>query len=306
MATQQITRRPAHRKGKRRAGLSSYLFLFPYLVFLAAFGLGPAIYAIIISFTNTMSDSLQFNGLTNYISTVQDFRFWPAMGDVLLFVVIWLPMLLIITTGLALLLHARPGRFSSAMRLVYFLPGAITGAANVVLWIFMLDPQLSPFGVVLRALGFKQISDIFGTNLTIVFALMAFSTAAGTWIVVTFGAFQSISPEIMEAARIDGCGGIQSAFRIKIPLISRYIIYAGILNFTAGLQLVVEPLFLSQAGYPVTPDPWTPNLLATQTYVNQLGNFGAGAAISMWLLIIALIGALFLIFKTDFFKIDIS
>ncbi len=289
---------------QRKNTLFSYLFLSPYLLVLLLFGLIPALYSIIISFQDTTSDN-HFVGLANYLSTFQDYRFVPAFEDVLFYVLLWLPIMTVGTVVLALLLHARANRLSSLIRLIYYLPGAVTGSVNVLLWIFMLDPQISPFGVVLRLLGMQTSASFVNFNLALIFAIMAFATGAGSWIVVMYGAFENISAEVTEAAKIDGCNIVQASWYIKLPMISRYVIYSVILSFTAGLQIYVEPAFLGQAGLPVSPTPWSINQLAL-TYVSKLGNYGAAAAISMWLFVVSLIAALFIIFKTKFFQIDVN
>ena len=51
---------------------------------------------------------------------------------------------LVFVVGLALLLHGRASLASSTFRFVYYLPGALAGAAAVLLWLFVLDPTVSP------------------------------------------------------------------------------------------------------------------------------------------------------------------
>ena len=91
------------------------------------------------------------------------------------------------------------------MRLIYFLPGAVSGSAAVLLWYFMLDPQLSPFGGVLKAMGWQNSNDVFtGSHLAPIFALVAFTTGVGSWVVIMFGALQAIPVDVLEAARMGG------------------------------------------------------------------------------------------------------
>ena len=283
-----------------------YLFALPYAILLLLFGIGPTLYALVISFSDPNSDAFSFNGLTNYITAFKDFRFASSFGNVSLYLIIWLPVTVLGVLLLALLLHARSGWFSSTMRLVYYLPGAIVGSASVLLWVFMLDPQISPIAPLLHALGFKIVRDALDTShLPIVLTLIAFSAGAGGWIVVMYGAFQNISAEIMEAAIIDGCNVFQSAFYIKIPLIAKYIVYMVILSFAGGTQLFVEPQLIGKAVQNGTITPtWSPNELAYEFAFN-LGNFGASAAIAMILLIIGLVGALLIIFGTNFFDMQL-
>jgi hypothetical protein len=72
-----------------------------------------------------------------------DFRFWPGVEHVGVFMLIWIPIMVGGSLFFALLLHERIGRFSSAMRLVYFLPGAVTGSAAVVGFLFRSSSSCS-------------------------------------------------------------------------------------------------------------------------------------------------------------------
>lgn len=293
------------RRSRISSSLYSYLFVLPYVVLLILFGVFPALYTIGLSFSDPFSDVFSFSGLNNYIVAFRDFRFAPAILNIFQYLIIWLPVTVFGVLLLALLLHARAGKFSTTMRLIYYLPGAITGSASVLLWLFMLDPQISPFGSLLHLFGLSVFRDsIDGPRILIALTIIAFSVGAGGWIVIMYGAFQNISQEIVEAAIIDGCSAIQTALYIKLPLIGKYIVYMLILSFAGGTQLFVEPQLLGQqggAGQWLISPTWSPNLLAYDFGFN-IGNMGASAAISMVLLLVGVLAALILIFKTNFFE----
>ena len=46
---------------------------------------------------------------------------------------------------LALMLHGGVRRTVPFFRLLFYLPGALAGSASVLVWLFMLDPQISPW-----------------------------------------------------------------------------------------------------------------------------------------------------------------
>lgn len=299
---------PVRRRHSRRVQLNSgNLFVLPYQCFLVLFGLGPAVYALITSFTNMLSDSRSFKGFQNYQSALHDFRLLPAFLHVLQFMLLWLPMMVVFVVLLALLLDMRKGPLSTLFRSLYYLPGALTGAAGVLLWIFMFDPQLSPANFLLQRLGFTSISQSLAAgNLPVVFALMVFFAAAGGWIVILYGSLQNVPLELLEAAKIDGCNLWQTAFLIKLPLIARYVIFMVILSFAGGVQLFAEPqIIFSGTMGSAGNSTWSPNQLA-YFYAFTQGDFGTSAAISVFVLLIGLAIALFVIYRTDFYRIDAS
>lgn len=151
-------------------------------------------------------------------------------------------------------------------------------------------------------MGITQASQIWKTsNLTFILAFMAFFALAGQWILIQFGSLQSISQEILEAARVDGCSQFQLATKIKLPLIRKYVIYMGVLVFAGGLQIFVEPQLLNTSIYHGIAQTWSFDQLSYSLAFDQ-GNFGEASALSLMLLVPSLIGALFVIFKTDMFE----
>ncbi|WP_433325426.1 carbohydrate ABC transporter permease [Dactylosporangium sp. CA-139066] len=264
----------------------SYAFVAGYALLAVAFGLLPVLYSVYLAFT---SGSGGFAGAANFTKVFDDFRFLPAVGHVASYLVIWLAGLVVLVTVLAIAVHAVRVRWlSRALRLVFYLPGAVAGASSVLLWLFVLDPTASPAAGLLRLFGFTSFNQVIApANLPPIFAVIAFWTGAGGWIVIMYGALNNISPEVIEAARIDGAGPVQIAWRIQLPLLRKWISYMGIMSLAAGTQLFVEPQLLSQASNAIVPNDYSLNQLA-YLYAFQQNDFNAAAAISLLLLVIAL------------------
>ena len=237
--------------------------------------------------------------------TYKDYRFGEAFKHILVYTTIWLGLLVVFVVGLALLLHGRASRTSATFRFLFYIPGALAGAAAVLVWLFMLDPSVSPGSFLLHdVLG----ADIFAQsiapgNLPYIFAMIAFWTGAGGWIVVMYGALNTIPHDLEEAARIDGAGPIAIALRLKLPLIRKWIAYMVILSFATGTQLFVEPQLVTQASLGLVPDTWSSNQLAYQLAF-RYADFNGAAAIAVDLLAIGLIGAVLIVTRTGLFRTD--
>jgi multiple sugar transport system permease protein len=295
-------REKAARARQRRETRASYLFLAPYLILLLMFGIFPVCYAVGLSFTDAIDGG--FYGLTNYAAAVTDFRLPASILNVLTYVAIWVTATVIGVTALALMLDTLPRRLAQTLRTAFFLPGAITSSAIVVLWLFLLDPLVSPFQGVYHLLGWQQrFNVVSGLTYAGVFALMAFFAGSGGWIVVFGGTLSSLPGEVMEAARIDGANRWQLATRIKIPMIWRSIALMGILCVAAGLQLFVEPQLLTLAGQAYSRTDWSINQLAFQ-YAFSMGDFGISAALSTLLLAASIGIAMVIVFATRFYRMD--
>jgi len=280
----------------------SYAFVSGYVLLALAFGVFPTIYALRMSFTSSEGT---FSGVDNFQRVIDDFRFWPAVQHVAAFVVIWLVGLLIFVTILALLVHQIGTRWlSSGVRFVYYIPGALAGASAVVLWLFVLDPTVSPVSGVLHAFGFDSfVETISPGNLPVIFAVMAFWTGAGGWIVVMYGALNSIPTEVLEAARIDGAGVVRTALHIQLPMLRKWISYMAIMSLAAGTQLFVEPKVLSQASHGVVPNDYSLNQLA-YLYAFKQQDLNGSAAIAVMLLVVSLGLSVFFVIRGGLFERD--
>lgn len=280
---------------------AGYLFVGGYTLLLLAFGVLPTLYAVWLSLTNSRG---QLVGLGNFTRTFADPRFLPAFANIGLYLVFWLATLLVFVVLLAIMLHGRMRRTTATLRFLFYLPGALAGVASVVVWLILLDPNASPVAPLLKLLGYESLSaTIAPGNLPVLFMIIAFWTGAGGWIVVMYGALNNISQEVLEAARIDGATVWQLAVRIQLPMIGKWVAYMLILAVAAGTQLFMEPQLVSTASFGQISDSWSPNQLAYQ-YAFAANDFHGAAAISVDLLLLGLICAAVVVFRTGLFDRD--
>jgi multiple sugar transport system permease protein len=288
---------PRRRSRRRRAG---YGFVAGYFALLLLFGVVPTVYAVWLALTNS---SGQLVGIGNFTQVLGDYRFWPAFENVAIYLVIWMVVLVVAVVGVALMLHGRLRRVSAVSRFVFYLPGALAGAASALVWMFMLDPSVSPLSGLLRAMGFGTFSDvILPQHLPVVFAVMAFWTGAGGWIVVMYGALNNIPVELLEAARLDGASVVKTAWFVQIPMLRKWIAYMLILAFATGAQLFVEPQLVGEASLGEVSDSWSPNQLAYQ-YAFHSNNFNDASVVSIYLLILCLACAALVVFRSGLFEV---
>jgi len=296
----RLRRRP--QTGASAQAFAAYVFCSGYVLLLLVFGVLPMVYALYLSFTK----SGQFVGLDNYVKSVGDFRFLPAVQHVAAFLVIWVVTLTVLVTLLALIVHAVRVRWlSTTTRFLFFIPGAFAGAASVMLWLFLLNPSVSPVSFVLKWFGYTNfVQAIDLNNLPLIFTVVAFWTGAGGWIIIMYGALNNISDEIMEAARCDGASAIKTAWYIQLPLIRKWIAYMVVISVAVGTQLFAEPKILAQASRNQIPKHYSLNQLAYVTAFGPQADFNSSAAISMMLLIVAVGLAAFFVFRGGLFDRD--
>lgn len=293
-------RRPMHRAEARGA----WVLMAPYAVLFLVAAAIPIAYALYISLqkpATLVNPQSGFGGLDAFVTAVTDYRFMDTFVNIFTVMIIWLPLMILGIVGLALLVHASPGRFGGAMRFIYFIPGALAGIANFVLWVYLLNPTQSPIAFLWRGAGLDTLKEITTTeNLPWILTAMLFFQGVGTWIVVVNGGLNGIPDDIFEAAALDGANAWQMAWRIKLPLIRPWIGYAALMNLAYGFQLFLEPYLLRQISAGSVDAEWAPTQLGYAfAFTNR--NFPAAAAMSIILLVITLAIGIFIVFKSGLF-----
>jgi multiple sugar transport system permease protein len=296
-----------HAAFARKEVVGAWTLMAPYVILLLIAGIIPIAYALWISLqqhpTLLEPNKTGFGGIDAYVTAVTDFRFTRSFLDILTVLAIWMPIMVIAIVALALLIHASPGRFGSAMRFIYYIPGALGGVANLMLWVYLLNPSQSPVSGILDALGFTTIKQVVATpgDLPVILALMLLLQGLGAWVVTVNGGLNSISDEILEAASLDGANAWQLAWRIKLPMIRQWIGYAALMNLAYGFQLFLEPYLLDQVASGALPSEYAPTQLS-YWFAFVGSNFPAAAAMSVIIVVVTLAIGLIVVFRSGLFS----
>jgi multiple sugar transport system permease protein len=290
------------RRTRRRP--PAWRFVGPYVLLLVLFGVGPALFGIFQSLivVPVIGDSY-FSLTDNFAAVLSDFRLPRAALDVALYLAIWLPLLLLLVFALALAMDQRRTRFAAFTRFVTFVPGAVTGAAAALLWLFMFSPAVSPIGGLLLWISPGPGSFLSDQTIVVVLAVMGLAAGTGGWVVVVFGALTDVPRELIESARLDGASVWQTIWHIKLPLIRSYAYFILIVSAAAGFQVFVEPTVLGNGAPGQISTTWSLNQLVF-TYATQDANYGKSAALSVVLLAVSVAMAVGILKGTKFYSIE--
>lgn len=278
----------------RRAGLlpfgrgSSILFSAPFLMLFALFFLFPLAYAIYLSLFVYRGGVSRFVGIQNYTTALSDPSFWRGMGTIALFGILQAIFVQLFALILALALDSPVVKGRAVFRVVYFLPFAFPGVVAALVWGFLYSPSLDP---ALRAFGpgFEPLGPRF--LLLAIVNIVVWGTS-GYVMTMFYASLTSIPIELYDAARIDGCGELALAVRIKIPMIREMVLFTTILSIIGAIQLINEPYLLSSLTN--VPLDYTPNLYVFNMAF-QFQNFNYAATLSVILAAITLAASLIFI-----------
>ena len=216
-------------------------FTLPTLVAFAISFFIPFLLGIYLSFTSftTVTDS-QWIGISNYVRAFTDDRnFINAAIFTVKFAVVSVVLINALAFTFALLL-TRKLRGTNVFRTVFFMPNLIGGIVLGYIWQLIINGVLIRFGVDITydaRYGFWGLVVLMNWQM------------AGYMMVIYIAGIQAISPEVVEAARIDGANAWQMLTRITVPLVMPAFTICTFLTVTNSFKLFDQNLALT-AGAP--------------------------------------------------------
>ncbi|MFI1730970.1 carbohydrate ABC transporter permease [Streptomyces acidicola] len=291
-ATTASSAKPARprRAGRRQQVLACVTLMAPFTALLIAVFLVPVGYAIGLSLFGEDHKGLGFGGgttvftgLRSYLAVLQDPSFVSGFGVIALYCVIFVPVVVIGALALALLLDSGLVRLRRTAQMMLYLPHAVPGIIAAVIWLYLYTPGLSP---VIKVFAQADITiDFLGLNTVLPSIVnIALWSGLGYNMVIFYAALQALPREVIEAARIDGAGGIRTALMVKVPIIKGSVVMVCMFALIGALQLFTEPMLMNQAT-PMVNSRFTPNMYIYDAAFRR-NNYGLASAASVILLIV--------------------
>jgi arabinogalactan oligomer/maltooligosaccharide transport system permease protein len=296
----QKSKPPPFLKDIWRRNIVAYLFLLPAIIMMLLFNAYPVVFSIGVGFTNMRLANIiggyQFIGLDNYAKILTVYG--PAIQSVLLITFLWtaVNVSLQVAVGLAFaLLYNSKDLVGKRFHLaIVILPWAIPGLTSTMVWTTMFQTTFGSINQLLRTIGLVGYPGPNWLNNQ----WLAFSAynIVNTWLAYPFmmtmilGALQGVSPELYEAAAIDGARSWSRLRHITLPSIRRPLLLATLLTTNTTFQQFNVPYLLNQGG-PAN----TNQLVMVWAYQNIfVSNFYglASAFLGIILVIILIIGFL--------------
>ena len=232
-----------------RQSRAAWLFLAPFLALTAVFLLWPLAQALPLAFQRTFGPtSSEWVGLENFVFLVGDPIFWKAVGNTALFAAGSLFLQLPVSLGLALLLN-RPGMRGRALfRLLFFAPSLVGMVFAGLLFALLFAPRTGLVNSTIHELFPAFDSEFPWLSLHVMPALIlaALWLYAGFNMVYFLAALQNVSPELLEAAALDGAGRRARFVHVVWPAIRPTASFVALLSLLGSLQLFELPYVLLQ------------------------------------------------------------
>lgn len=278
------------RTASRQRLVARIVLLGPALIVILATTTYPLISAILTSFRDWQliysPNPGAWIGLRHYSDALRDAGFINSILVTLEFTVLSVAISMVLALAMALVLY-KPGRVNVATRAVLILPFAVSAALKGYSWKFMLDPG---YGVYSKMIGFvfpPAQGYLWFTHKWWSLFFLAMSEVWG-WAplmaLMFIGGLSAISPEIFEAAKVDGANALTVFLHIMLPLLRPILFIAMLLKIIFSLKLFDQIVTMTGGG--PGDSTQTLNYYVYQTAFRDL-NMGYASALAV-ILVIAL------------------
>ncbi|UUZ85417.1 sugar ABC transporter permease [Paenibacillus sp. P26] len=201
---------------RRHEQATALWFIFPAFALLLVFVFYPMLQAFIISFKNysLVGAGDVFVGLDNYIHLMKDRAFFKSLGNSFYFAVIVIPIQTSIALGLALLVQKKTAA-AGLFRTLYFIPVIISTAVAATVFKLIYNKEFGLLNSVLKAVHLPVTNFLSNPDTAMNGIIMlGIWKGAGFFMIIFLAGLNNISPDLYEAARVDGANRLQQFFRI--------------------------------------------------------------------------------------------
>ena len=284
--------------------IAIFLFLLPALLLFVGLLIAPIIMSIYYSLFNwnglrALDPSNDFVGLKNYATLFnQRIQFGSALKNA--FILAGLSVFLQLPFSLALALAlGKKIKGERAFLSIYFLPVLISTVVIGQLWLKIYNPEYGILNTFLRALGYDGENIRWLGDQSIALGSVFVPTLwqyVGYHMLLLYAGVKGVSPELREAAKLDGCTDWQVNWNVVIPTIKPIIKVSVIFAVTGSLKSFDLIYVLTNGG------PMKATEVPSIIMINQLfkaNQYGIGSAIAVLLIILCFFFAILIgfIFK---------
>ncbi len=237
----------------RKRTATAWGFLTPALVLIGLSVLIPAAMALVMSFSQAgldVSEPLRFVGLANIRRLLADPMFFRVTGTTFLYLLGVVPPIVVGALALAVLVNRQlPGIHWFRAALYTPVLVSIVVAAIAFRWIYAENGLINGWLTALLGRSFDPIGFLTSPLLALPSVmLVTLWKGLGYYMVIFLAGLQGISPDLYEAAALDGSEGLRKHLDITLPLLRPYITLVAVISAIAATKVFEEVYLMTQGG----------------------------------------------------------
>ncbi len=245
-----------HLKGMSYAKYG-YLFALPFIIIFLIFTLYPTLYTFVLSFTDAHGVGNEVKLLEepfdNFRRILTNNNFATSFKNTIaLWIMNFIPQ---ITLAMVLTAWFTARRITikgqGLFKVLFYMPNIITAATIAILFNALFGYPTGPINDILVSTGLRDASVYFLNQKSasrLIVAFIQFWMWYGNTMIVLISGVLGISPDIYEAADIDGANGVQIFFRITIPNLKTVLLYTLVTSLIGGLNMFDIPKLFNKGG----------------------------------------------------------
>ncbi len=283
----------------RRRALMGYLFVLPTILGIVIFTAGPVLASFGLSFFRwNVFRPPAFLGLENYVRMFNDGRVAVGFWNSARFVVMAISLQIIIALLLALALRQKMATWMRYyFRTAFLLPFLLSGAATGIVLAYMLHTEFGVVNYYLRMIGLPTVAWLNSSG-TVLYTIVLVSLwqSVGFTMVIMMGGLSNISPEVLDAAEVDGARGWTWLWNIVLPMLSPTILFAAVIGVIGGLQIFDQPYVMTRGG-PGDASRTVVMTLYETAFKNQEIGYASAIAVLLFIIIMIVTATQFILSK---------
>lgn len=284
-----------------------YIFAAPFIIAFALFMLYPVIYTLIIGFTDMKgmapgSVHILDDLFGNFKDVLSDPLFKKSLANTfIMWMLNFIPQIVLALVLAAWFTNERMKlKGKGFFKVVFYMPNIITAATVAMLFYSLFSYPKGPINDILLSLGAIDTAYNFAVDATaarLTVAFIQFWMWYGYTMIVLISGILGISPDIFEAADIDGANGFQKFIYVTLPNLKTIMLFTLVTSMIGGLQMFDIPKLYLDGG----PNDAT---RTAQIYIYKkafsgayMYNSAAAASMIMFLIIAVFAGVIFFMLR---------
>ena len=272
-------------RAKARAG---WILLLPALLHSVIFLAVPTIIVVWLGFTDArIAGQGDFVGIQNYVDLIQDDKFRRSFVSTLLYTIVVVPLGMAIALAIAVGLNQQI-RARGLFRTLFYVPVVTSAVAVSAVWLWIFNPGAGLANEVLAFFGLSRSGWLTDPHIALpTLMVVGIWQGLGSKMIIYLAALQGVSPELIEAAKLDGANRWQVFANVTWPALAPVQFFVLVTSIASSFQ-VFDLVYVMTQGGPANAT----NVLTFDIFTNAFARLHIGYASAETVIMFVFVGVM--------------